>query len=87
MCALPEPSHFAVLQTDSLFAHFPNASVEDAIAAGNRAGELVSESLPDPLDLKFERVCWPFMMLHVNRWADCAPEACCICVSMLARRQ
>lgn len=76
-----------MLQTDSLFAHFPNASVEDAIAAGNRAGELVSESLPDPLDLKFERVCWPFMMLHVNRWADCAPEACCICVSMLARRQ
>ena len=84
---MPESPLSAVLQTDSLFAHFPNASVEEAIAAGNRAGELVSESLPDPLDLKFERVCWPFMMLHVNRWAACAPEACCIFVSMPACRQ
>ena len=72
-----------MLQTDSLFAHFPNASVDEAIAAGNRAGELVSKSLPDPLDLKFERVCWPFMMLHVNRWAASAPDACCTCGSML----
>ena len=34
---------------------------------GRLAGELVSAAFPAVMDLKFERVCQPFMMLHVNR--------------------
>lgn len=36
---------------------------------GRLAGELVSNAFPAVMDLKFERVCQPFMMLHVNRSA------------------
>ena len=36
---------------------------------GRLAGELVSSAFPAVMDLKFERVCQPFMMLHVNRSA------------------
>ena len=36
---------------------------------GQVAGKLVSAAFPAVMDLKFERVCQPFMMLHVNRSA------------------
>ncbi|KAL0056285.1 hypothetical protein WJX82_009537 [Trebouxia sp. C0006] len=56
-------------QTDSIFASFPNATTEEAIQVGKLAGQLVSAAFPAVMDLKFERVCQPFMMLHVNRYA------------------
>ena len=37
------------------------------VQVGQVAGKLVSAAFPDVMDLKFERVCQPFMMLHVNR--------------------
>ena len=56
--------------TDSLFVHLPKANrIEDAIKMGIEASKLVSEYFPEPLQLKFERVCSPFMLLHVNRYA------------------
>ena len=39
------------------------------IQVGQVAGKLVSAAFPAVMDLKFERVCQPFMMLHVNRSA------------------
>ena len=36
---------------------------------GKLAGQVVSAAFPPVMDLKFERVCQPFMMLHVNRSA------------------
>ncbi|DBA67150.1 TPA: hypothetical protein ACH3X2_001471 [Trebouxia sp. C0005] len=56
-------------QTDSIFASFPSATTEEAIQVGKLAGQLVSAAFPAVMDLKFERVCQPFMMLHVNRYA------------------
>lgn len=44
------------------------ADAKQAIAAGRLASRVVSAAFPDPMDLKFERVCLPFLLLHVNRW-------------------
>lgn len=61
--------------TDSLFALLPNAnSVSEAVRVGHRAAELVSHTFPPPMQLKFERVCQPLMLLHVNRYAGRAFE-------------
>lgn len=38
------------------------------VQVGKLAGQLVSAAFPAVMDLKFERVCQPFMMLHVNRY-------------------
>ncbi|KAL3139857.1 hypothetical protein ABBQ38_004153 [Trebouxia sp. C0009 RCD-2024] len=66
-------------QTDSIFASFPNATAQKAIQVGRLAGELVSGAFPAVMDLKFERVCQPFMMLHVNRSALPLLTVICIC--------
>lgn len=62
-------------QTDSLFVVLP--AVKDAAAAidiGHMAGKVVSQAFPNPIELKFERVCQPFLLLHVNRYAGKAFE-------------
>ena len=59
---------------------------------GKLAGQLVSAAFPAVMDLKFERVCQPFMMLHVNRYLQPAPPrlSCLlgvkICLSILLFR-
>jgi len=61
--------------TDSLFVLFPSAAgVTTAIKVGQLASEIVSATFPDPMELKFERVCAPLMLLHVNRYAGRAFE-------------
>ena len=60
-------AHVIYAQTDSIFASFPAATTQQALQLGRLAGELVSAAFPPVMDLKFERVCQPFMMLHVNR--------------------
>ncbi len=45
---------------------------------GKLAGQLVSAAFPAVMDLKFERVCQPFMMLHVNRYLLPAPRLSCL---------
>lgn len=43
-------------QTDSVFAHFKDVSIEEAIKLGTQAAEIVSQAFPSPIVLKFERV-------------------------------
>ena len=49
------------------FIHFPSASAEQAIALGRKAAAVVSARFPAAMELKFEAVCCPFLLLHVNR--------------------
>ena len=61
----------------SLSAHLFSATLlpwqaPDAAAAirvARDAAKVVSSAFPDPVEIKFERVCQPFLLLHVNRWA------------------
>jgi DNA polymerase elongation subunit (family B) len=54
-------------QTDSVFIHFPSATAAEAVTLGQQAAQLVTAQLPAPIELKYERVMCPFMLLHVNR--------------------
>ncbi len=56
-------------QTDSVFINLPAASPADAMDLGVRLAALVTAELPSPIELKFERILCPFMLLHVNRCA------------------
>lgn len=57
-------------QTDSVFIHFPSASPAEAVELGQQAAALVTAKLPNPIELKYERVMAPFMLLHVNRYVQ-----------------
>jgi DNA polymerase delta subunit 1 len=61
-------------QTDSVFIHFPSATPAEAVELGQAAASLVTQQLPPPIELKYERVLAPFMLLHVNRYAGCSYE-------------
>lgn len=54
-------------QTDSLFCHLPSASAAEAVAVAQEAAARVSDAFLTEMELKYERVCQPFMLLHVNR--------------------
>jgi DNA polymerase elongation subunit (family B) len=54
-------------QTDSVFVHFPAATPAEAVLLGQQAAQLVTAQLPPPIELKYERVMSPFLLLHVNR--------------------
>ena len=54
-------------QTDSIFCQLPKASREEAIQIGQMAAAQVSAVFPAEMELKYERICQPFMLLHVNR--------------------
>ena len=41
----------------------------EAMRLGNEAAKFVSAAFPNPMELKFERVVQPFLLLHVNRCA------------------
>ena len=43
----------------------------EAMRLGNEAAKFVSAAFPRPMELKFERVAQPFMLLHVNRCSAC----------------
>ncbi len=59
-------------QTDSLFAHFPAATKSEAVKLGHAAAAAVSAGFPPEMEIKYEKVCQPFMLLHVNRCAASA---------------
>ena len=61
-------------QTDSLFAHFPAATKLEAVKLGHAAAAAVSAGFPPEMELKYEKVCQPFMLLHVNRYAVSSPS-------------
>jgi DNA polymerase elongation subunit (family B) len=54
-------------QTDSLFCVLPGATNMEAIQAAQLAATMVSDAFPKHMEMKFEKVCQPFMLLHVNR--------------------
>ncbi|GFR40572.1 hypothetical protein Agub_g1151, partial [Astrephomene gubernaculifera] len=58
----------------SVFVHFPRASPLEAVRLGKQAAALVTASLPPPMELRFERVMAPFLLLQVNRYAGRALE-------------
>ena len=60
-------------QTDSVFVHVPGASTAEAVDVGRRTAQLVSAAFPTPMELKFESVNQPFMLLHVNRCGAAMP--------------
>ena len=60
--------------TDSLFLQLPSAGTILAIKTGHKAAQVVTAAFPPPMELKFERVCSPLMLLHVNRYAGRAFE-------------
>ncbi|GMH36104.1 hypothetical protein BSKO_03972 [Bryopsis sp. KO-2023] len=75
--ALGEPAKSARViyaQTDSLFALIPDATAKEALDIGAKASEIVSMAFPPEINLKFENVMCPFLLLHVNRYAGCAFE-------------
>ena len=41
--------------------------VADAMSLGHAAAKYVTSRFPTHMELKFERVAQPFMLLHVNR--------------------
>jgi len=43
---------------------------------GNEAAKFVSVAFPNPMELKFERIAQPFMLLHVNRCSADMPPLC-----------
>jgi hypothetical protein len=58
-----------------------------AIAAGRLASRVVSAAFPPPMELKFERVCQPFMLLHVNRCLPRRSGSCPLQAAAAAARQ
>lgn len=52
-------------------AHLLRAPVQpvlpQALQIGARATRLISAAFPEQMELKFEKMCLPFMLLHVNR--------------------
>jgi len=57
-------------QTDSLFVVIPLAkSPGEAIKVGKVASAVVSQAFPDPIELKFQNIMQPFLLLQVNRYA------------------
>lgn len=55
--------------TDSLFVYFPGRSKEDAFKFGKVLAEEVSQFMPDPVKLKFEKVYHPCVLLAKKRYA------------------
>ncbi|KAK9916419.1 hypothetical protein WJX75_002409 [Coccomyxa subellipsoidea] len=62
-------------QTDSLFINFKSSSTAEAMKLGRAAAKYVSSNFPEHMELKFEKVAQPFMLLHVNRYAGRAFES------------
>ncbi|TPX72384.1 DNA-directed DNA polymerase [Spizellomyces sp. 'palustris'] len=55
--------------TDSVFVQMPNTSVQDAIKYGKQIAEKMSELWPDPIQLEFEKVYFPYILINRKRYA------------------
>ncbi|OBA24466.1 hypothetical protein METBIDRAFT_133826 [Metschnikowia bicuspidata var. bicuspidata NRRL YB-4993] len=54
--------------TDSLFVYFPGRSREFAFKYGKLLADQITEALPDPVKLKFEKVYHPSVLLAKKRY-------------------
>ena len=59
-------------QTDSCFVELSGRSPAQAVAEGKAMAAFVSDRFPAPLNLEFEKVLHPFLLLRVNRYAGAA---------------
>jgi DNA polymerase zeta len=60
--------------TDSLFVYLPGKSREDAFDIGNEIARQVTESNPDPVVLKFEKVYHPSVLMAKKRYVGYSYE-------------
>ena len=56
-------------QTDSVFVLLPGRDYKTAVAEGEQMADLVTNALPGPLKLEYQRVLQPFLLTQVNRYA------------------
>ena len=49
--------------------HFAHVQTTEAMRLGHEAAAYVSGQFPPEMELKFEKVAQPFLLLHVNRCA------------------
>ncbi|KAI5950599.1 REV3 [Candida margitis] len=54
--------------TDSLFVYFPGKSKAEAFNSGREIAKIVTNSFPDPVQLKFEKVYHPCVLLAKKRY-------------------
>ena len=55
--------------TDSVMVKFGVKTVEEAMALGREAADLVSQRFPDPVHLEFEKVYYPYLLMNKKRYA------------------
>ncbi|KAI5952782.1 REV3 [Candida jiufengensis] len=60
--------------TDSLFVYFPGKSKAEAFKSGREIANLVTDYFPDPLQLKFEKVYHPSVLLAKKRYVGYSYE-------------
>lgn len=60
--------------TDSLFVYLPGKSKDEAFSIGQELSLLVSNSFPDPIKLKFEKVYHPSVLLAKKRYVGLSYE-------------
>ncbi|KAI5961013.1 REV3 [Candida pseudojiufengensis] len=60
--------------TDSLFVYFPGKSKAEAFSSGRKIAKLVTDYFPDPLQLKFEKVYHPCVLLAKKRYVGYSYE-------------
>jgi DNA polymerase delta subunit 1 len=65
----PVDAHVVYGDTDSLFVKFPQTSVEDAMLLGKRIAKEMSTRFVDPVELKFETVYFPILLINRKRYA------------------
>ncbi|KAI5191424.1 DNA polymerase delta subunit 1 [Nematocida minor] len=61
--------------TDSVMVTQPGITLEQAFEIGNSISLFVSNRLPNPLTLEFEKVYHPFVLMNKKRYAGCAKSS------------
>ncbi|KAH9385583.1 DNA polymerase delta subunit 1 [Nematocida major] len=61
--------------TDSVMVTRDNWTLQEAFLTGDRISEFITQKLPDPLTLEFEKVYHPFVLINKKRYAGCAKFA------------
>ncbi|KAG5419243.1 REV3 [Candida metapsilosis] len=60
--------------TDSLFVYFPAKSKSEAFKSGREIAKMVTKHFPDPIQLKFEKVYHPCVLLAKKRYVGYSYE-------------
>ncbi|ELP86560.1 DNA polymerase delta catalytic subunit, putative [Entamoeba invadens IP1] len=55
--------------TDSVMVKFGTSDLKEAIRVGKEAAEYVTSKFPKPINLEFEKVFWPYLLISKKRYA------------------